>query len=147
VNNWLEVQEWLYTEGLKHAKLNAGVLALIRRLKELESPIFIVSHKTSYSQNKRLNLIDPANNWLQTNLENLLEENQINVYFEESRRDKIQRISKLELTHFVDDLKEVFEEEMFPREVQKFLLSKQEDICEHKAWIRVGSITEILAYV
>jgi hypothetical protein len=45
------------------------------------------------------------------------------VFFEPTRREKVERIAKLGCTHFVDDLEETFLEPSFPEEVRKFLFA------------------------
>ena len=48
---------------------------------------------------------------------------QDDVYFSETREGKVRKISELGCTHFIDDLKEVFQEPKFPRGVKKILFT------------------------
>ena len=43
------------------------------------------------------------------------------VFFENTRSDKIERMKILRCTHFIDDLEEIFLETSFPTSVQKIL--------------------------
>jgi hypothetical protein len=43
------------------------------------------------------------------------------VYFESTRREKLERIERLGCTHFIDDLEETFLEDSFPPRVTKLL--------------------------
>jgi hypothetical protein len=45
------------------------------------------------------------------------------VYFESTRREKIQRLTELQCTHFIDDLEETFLEDSFPANVDKILFA------------------------
>lgn len=48
-----------------------------------------------------------------------------NVYFENTRQDKLNRISILNCTYFVDDLEETFLESSFPAKTNRYLYSPQ----------------------
>ena len=43
------------------------------------------------------------------------------IYFESTRKDKVERIERLRCTHFIDDLEETFLEQSFPQNVMKLL--------------------------
>jgi hypothetical protein len=85
--------------------------------------IFIVSHKTHLSANKKVDLVQPARNWIRNNLSYRINVDSNHVFFEESRTLKVERIESLGLTHFVDDLIEVFQEEKYPKNIKSFWLS------------------------
>ena len=48
------------------------------------------------------------------------------VYFEVTRRDKVERLKNLGCTHFIDDLEEVFLDASFPTNVEKILYDPYE---------------------
>ena len=85
--------------------------------------IFIVSHKSPLSANKKVDLVGPARKWIKDNFSNIPEIKTNHVFFEETRILKVKRIESLALTHFVDDLIEIFQEERFPKNIKKFWLS------------------------
>ena len=71
-----------------------------------------------------MNLRDAAREWLRANEfvgDDAVPEG--NVYFEDTRADKIARIVALECTHFIDDLEEVFDDPSFPAQVERLLLT------------------------
>jgi len=121
--DWKVVQEWLYTEGLNHASVNVGAWNLIEKLGSQNAELFIVSHKTPESAAKKVDLIQPARKWIEENLSNVPELGANRIYFEATRKSKVKRIASLGLTHFVDDLLEVFQEENYPKNIKSFWLS------------------------
>jgi len=121
--DWKVVQEWLYTEGLNHASVNVGAWNLIEKLRSQNAELFIVSHKTPESAAKKVDLIQPARKWIEENLSNVPELGANRIYFEATRKSKVKRIASLGLTHFVDDLLEVFQEENYPKNIKSFWLS------------------------
>lgn len=88
--------------------------------------VFIVSHKSPYGHfdDSKVLLRDEAMKWLISNKfvgsESLMIPVE-NVFFETTRQEKIDRISYINCTHFIDDLQEVFDEESFPISVSKYL--------------------------
>jgi hypothetical protein len=65
------------------------------------------------------------------------------VFFEDSRSKKIDRIRSLGCTHFVDDLPEVFSEPAFPSKVRKLLFAPRpeapvgNDVQVFKSWYEI----------
>ena len=49
------------------------------------------------------------------------------IYFEPTRRDKALRVGCLGCTHFIDDLVETFQEDLFPSNVKKILYSPMDE--------------------
>ena len=43
------------------------------------------------------------------------------VFFESTRREKLERIARLGCTHFIDDMEETFLEPLFPKNTAKIL--------------------------
>ena len=117
------MQEWMYTDGLNHATVNAGAWELFKKLESQNADLFIVSHKTPESAINKLDLIQPARNWIKENLSNVPRLGTDHVFFEHSRISKVKRIISLGLTHYVDDLLEVLQEENYPPNIKSFWLS------------------------
>jgi hypothetical protein len=138
---WLDVQEWLYTTGLTYAFISEGALDLINHLILMNSKIFIVSHKSKYSAKNKLDLITPVSMWLNEKL------GQIQVFFEESRDKKIERIINLGITHFVDDLIEVFQEKKFPKSIKSFWFNPTFKNIDSTNIIQIKNISEVIKYV
>lgn len=144
---WIEVQEWLYTEGIKYARFTPGVLELIEALYKKGSAIFIVSHKSHYSFKTNLDLIKPATTWLEFMISKSLSEFNIRYFFEESRAAKIQKIVDLQLTHFVDDLQIIFADKLFPKNVKGFLLSIHSPTDLPRNVVTIKNLGEVMRYV
>jgi len=121
-SEWQKAQSWIYTEGLNHAVLSEGAIELLHDLKQTETPLYVVSHKTRRTPISfgNLDLRKPAKEWIKRNLEPL-GINICGVFFESTRIEKIERIKRLNITHFVDDLIEVLTDENFPKSVEKYL--------------------------
>jgi hypothetical protein len=88
----------------------------------------VISHKTQYAstdRDKKHDLRQKAMEWMEANQffsEQGLGLKRDQVFFEETRSDKIARIRELGCTHFIDDLEETFAEPDFPR-IEKFLFA------------------------
>lgn len=121
-SEWQKAQSWIYTEGLNYAVLSEGAIELLHDLKQTGTPLYVISHKTRRTPRNfgNLDLRKPAEEWIKLNLEPL-DINISGVFFESTRTEKIERIKRLNITHFVDDLIEVLTDENFPKSVEKYL--------------------------
>ena len=125
---WQRLQAFLYGEGIKQAKVMDGVDAFFQLCHQADIPIYIVSHKGDFAveDKKGINLRKAALEWMRENkffVKEGLGLSKQNVFFEFTRREKIDRIQKLHCTHFIDDLEEIFWEASFPAGVEKMLLA------------------------
>ena len=123
---WQKVQATVYGPRMNEAKLIDGVKAFCRCCKASKVRLCIVSHKTEYAKmdNTRTNLREAALSWMKA--KRFFESNGLglsteDVFFESMRYEKIQRIKKMQCTHFIDDLEETFLEEAFPADIEKIL--------------------------
>ena len=123
---WQKLQGQVYGKWMHRATLMPGLAWFLYRCRARRASLYIVSHKTEYGHfdYQRVPLRDVAIKWMETygffdpcgfgmKIRN--------VFFEDTRKNKIERIAQLELTHFVDDLQEVFDESRFPTNVEKIL--------------------------
>lgn len=95
----------------------------------------------------KLDLIKPARSWIKENLSNVPELGTNQIYFEKSRILKIKRIASLGLTHYVDDLLEVLQEENFPQSTKSFWLSiEAKSLLSEKITV-VQTLDSIIDYV
>ena len=126
-SEWRKLQAAVYGPRIAGARLMDGVDAFFADCHRREAMLYIVSHKTERSE------YDPTNTSLRTAAMEWMEANRFfdpsglgirgeNVYFEGTRRDKIDRIRSLSCTHFIDDLAETFLEPDFPANVEMILL-------------------------
>jgi hypothetical protein len=145
--DWLNVQEWLYTDGLKFADLAAGTIEVLKKLQERGYSVVIVSHKTSLSAKNCLDLHSPAREWLEQALAEVDFDLDRNLFFEQDRSRKIYRIREERVTNFVDDLLEVFLEPEFPQEVRGFWLEGQSKEALPSNVVPIHELRMLLQYV
>jgi hypothetical protein len=136
---WIELQGLIYGPYLKEAEPYSGVTDFLLECRSLSIPVWIVSHKTRFPAiGLQYDLHASASEWLFANGLITDEAGGIRknrVIFCESRSDKIAAIKRLRLTHFVDDLPEVFLDADFPKEIKKYLYTpdgaqRQPPYCE-----------------
>jgi len=124
--NWQKLQGQVYGKFMYLASVFPGFTEFLKLAKLKGHEVFIVSHKSLYGHfdEKKIPLRDEAMRWL---IENKFVGNDLlmipkeNVFFEATRQEKIDRIKSISFTHFIDDLQEVFDEELFPDSVSKYL--------------------------
>jgi len=125
---WMRVQGKVYGARMNEARLIDGVSDFLLACKESNIPVCIVSHKTKFGHfdEDRINLREAALSWMQS--QGFFDPDGFflpcdAVYFEPTREAKIERISALGFTHFIDDLIEVFLEPGFPEKTRRYLFS------------------------
>jgi hypothetical protein len=124
---WQRLQAAVYGPQIAGATAATGALEFLRLARTSGAELSIVSHKTALANmgTERVNLRDAARGWLRTN--GMLGPDTVpeaNLYFEDTRADKIARIVSLRCTHFIDDLEEVFDDPKFPSNVEQLLFVK-----------------------
>lgn len=123
---WQRLQARVYGPEIDRATATPGALDFMRMVRGRGAELAIVSHKTMYSNlgTETCNLHHAARGWLlasgMVGPDSVAESN---VYFENTRIEKIDRIISIGCTHFIDDLEEVFDDPTFPQSVERFLLS------------------------
>ncbi|HYA30163.1 MAG TPA: hypothetical protein VEI95_15190 [Acidobacteriota bacterium] len=130
---WQRLQVAAYGDRINEAVLIEGVIEFFLFCKEHSIPIWIISHKVNYPNQNELgvNLREAAMAWLGKHgffAKNGIGIDRLQVYFEDTRADKIARIRKLRVTHFIDDLEETFADPTFPPEVEKILYSRHRSV-------------------
>jgi hypothetical protein len=123
---WQRLQAVAYGRRMIEADLIAGVTDFLALCRARDVPVRIVSHKTRHAayDPERVDLRLAAISWMQS--KGFFDEAGFGlapgqVFFEGTRRDKVDRIRDLGCTHFIDDLEEVFAEPDFPTEVKAIL--------------------------
>ncbi|MBU1169603.1 MAG: hypothetical protein KKD44_08580 [Proteobacteria bacterium] len=144
---WQKLQAIVYYHKMNHAELMKDADVFIRECKRRQIKISIVSHKTKFAaQDKRANLQEAALNWMTENRffdREVFGLNKENVFFESTRQQKIECISKIGCTHFIDDLIDVLEDPAFPDNVKKihFNHNSTEDISQSvrhfSSWLKI----------
>jgi hypothetical protein len=124
---WQRLQGEVYGKGIGGAKMAAGVEAFLRRCRAQGCLVVVVSHKTEYGHfdPDRVNLRRAALDWMAG--QGLLGGDYgialPDIYFENTRAEKLKRIAALSLTHFIDDLEEVLNDPDFPPKVERILFA------------------------
>lgn len=128
-DRWTELQGFIYGPYLTQAVPYGGVDDFLLVCRRLEIPVWIISHKTHFpAAGFNYDLHAAASFWLSAS--GLLKEepggvSKDRIIFCETRSEKIAAIIKLHLTHFVDDLPEVFHDENFPEETMRYLYTPE----------------------
>lgn len=119
---WRRLQYLAYGHRIREAHLVEGVLDFFARCDAESVPVYVVSHKTRYSEldPERTDLREAALGWLaDAGIVPTLPP--AHVFFEDDRTAKVTRIAGLGCTHFVDDLEETFLEPSFPPSADRLL--------------------------
>lgn len=124
---WQRLQGQVYGKGIAGATMTEGFAAFLHRCRSERCTVAVVSHKTEYGHYDpdRVNLRQAARDWMSANgLHDCAYGIPIsNVFFENTRDEKLARIAALSCTHFIDDLEEVLVDPGFPTMVRRILFS------------------------
>lgn len=126
---WTELQGYVYGICMQDAHPFPGILEFLQTALKQKIKIFIISHKTQYPfSGPKYDLYQAAKHWLGGNIFSAeLNLSLAEVFFLETKKQKCQKISELNCTHFIDDLPELFSESFFPPKVTKILFSPQNE--------------------
>lgn len=123
---WQKVQSVIYGKRMHDAKIGQGFMTFMSLCKKKHIRAYIISHKTRTAlfDEANMDLRETAIKWMKN--KGLFDPNRTSltpgeVYFEDTRIDKLHRIEKMQCTYFVDDLEETFYEYGFPKKVKKIL--------------------------
>ena len=123
---WQKLQAQAYGARMAEAELIPGVAGFFAACRARQVPVHIVSHKTRYARYDMggVDLRRAALEWMEVKgffaADGFgLQPGQ--VFFEPSRGTKLSRIAALGVSHFVDDLEEIFNEGSFPADVEAIL--------------------------
>lgn len=122
---WTELQGLVYGRKIKTASVYEGFKETLKDWIEAGHWVAIISHKTQYPViGEKVSLHDCAFDWLLSN--GLVGDNphQISpqqVYFNERKEQKVEKIKELACDVFVDDLMSIFNHPAFPEVTQKIL--------------------------
>lgn len=122
---WTELQGLAYGLRISEAVPFPGAQAYLRRCRELGIPVCVVSHKTRLPvRGPQVDLQQAARGWLAAH--GFHEPEGVGlpvdqVFFEETKAGKLERIAAQRCTHFIDDLPEFLQAPDFPQGVQRIL--------------------------
>ena len=111
IKEWIELQSEVYSKGINKAKPNKVLISTLKFLKKKKIKFYVVSHKTKFPYyGEKINLHKISRKWLD---ENIFKKShglgKGNYYFEKTKKKKIERIKKLKISHFIDDLEEIID--------------------------------------
>ena len=144
---WQKVQGLVYGKFIDLASLYPGVYEFVLRALASGHEIFIVSHKTElgHFDESRTPLRQAATTWL-TNQKLVGDSDSKiklqNIYYAETRDEKINKMVELQLDVFIDDLDEVLSDRSFPKRTRKILFGSgattSQEILAMQSWREVG---------
>jgi hypothetical protein len=117
-DDWTEMQGYVYGARMAEAAPFSGVLECLAHFVKKGLCISIISHKTRHPyRGPQYDLHMAAWEWLEQ--QGFFDKARIGltrneVFFEETKKAKLQRIAECECTHFIDDLPEFLNEPDFP---------------------------------
>ena len=123
---WQKCQAQLYASRIGEATLMDGVAGFFQLCRERRVKAYVVSHKTKFSRydTTGTNLQEAARQWMAAHLFFAPDGFGLapaDVFFAQTRQEKIDRIRDLGCTHFIDDLEETFLEKTFPPHIARIL--------------------------
>jgi len=123
---WMKLQGQVYGKFMHQAEMMPGFAEFMLKCSLRGYTLFIVSHKTEYGHfdDEKISLRGAAMQWMESKrffdprFFGMVREQ---VFFAETREEKVARIAELGVDCFIDDLPEVFAEKTFPESVEKVL--------------------------
>jgi hypothetical protein len=120
--HWMLLQAEVYGPRILDAEPAAGALRFLEEARRLGLRVAVVSHKTerAAADASRTSMREAARGWLEHY--GFLGRAMIeagDVYFEETRSEKIARIRTLQCTDFIDDLEDVLMDPGLPPSVRR----------------------------
>ena len=135
---WTKLQGEVYGKRIHEAVAWEGMLEALSKLQRKGNELFLVSHKTQVPYlGPSYDLHAAARSWLIK--QGFFSKCGLNwepdhVFFELTMEEKIERIRKLECTHYVDDLPEILE--ILPNSVKKIFFCPGENSPNiNKEWL------------
>lgn len=137
--DWIFLQGEVYGSRIQEATVFDGAHETLKKIADQSDRMFLVSHKTKTpNRGPQYDLRQAARGWLESHAFFDTgglgwQENQ--VFFEVTKKEKVQRIVQLGCTHYIDDLPDVLE--MLPVTVQKILFTPHKAGTIPKEWKRL----------
>lgn len=126
---WTELQGIVYGSHITLAPAYKYCLDVLKHLKQQGHQLIIISHKTKYPIiGEPIDLHQAATYWLKEKGFTECASAPIdmnNVYFNETKLEKVERIKQSKCDIFIDDLEEILAHSQFPIQCKKILFSDQ----------------------
>jgi len=144
-NVWTEIQGEVYGRYISEAKPYDGVFDAIRVIGQSRVEMRIISHKSRNPYlGKPYDLHKSAMTWLTDHRffdESGLGFNRSDVFFEFTKKAKVDRVVQQKCTHFIDDLPEILE--LLPDNITKILFSPAHLIEANLDWSVINSWSDL----
>jgi hypothetical protein len=149
---WQILQAEVYGGRMVEAEPFPGVVDFIGAARRRGIEMFIVSHKTRYSNydTHKIDLREAALAWMENNGffdPGRLGFSRQQVFFADTRSEKIAMISALGCGLFIDDLEEVFADPAFPANVTRVLFNTDDEAPSDRAIVVRSTWPEIGRFV
>ena len=123
---WMKLQGLVYGKGMHSAEMMPGVANFLMSCNVRNYRVYIVSHKTEYGHfdPEKISLRSEALKWMEGRRffdPKYFGLDREDVFFADTREEKVNIIARLRCDWFIDDLPEVFEENHFPDSTSKIL--------------------------
>ncbi|ALU44785.1 hypothetical protein [Pseudoalteromonas rubra] len=124
---WTELQGIVYGKEITQARPYPDCLDTLKQWRKQGHTLKLISHKTRYPIiGERVNFHVAATGWLEANgfvgkIDAPFEKT--DLFFNETKEDKLLRISTLDCELFVDDLESIFNHALFPAQCKKVLFN------------------------
>lgn len=127
---WTELQGIVYGKEINKAKPYSYCLDILRQLQEQGHELYIISHKTKYPIiGEKVNFHIAATHWLEANA--IVGQNDSpvaieDVFFNETKEQKLARIEQLDCDVFIDDLPSILQHQAFPANCKPILFNPKD---------------------
>jgi hypothetical protein len=152
-SEWMRLQGMVYGSQIESARLYPGVMQFLSWTASCGHSVSIVSHKSNYGHfdENRVNLREAATTFLEnrgilnvkTDQTRCLKRS--DIFFEETRDEKVHRIRKMKFDFFVDDLLEVLDHEGFPQSTQGLWFNSDDTEISRQRFRHWNAIQEFLS--
>lgn len=141
-NEWIKLQGEVYGKYMHKANFFPGFIKALNKLSK-NYKFCIVSHRTKYPyKGKKINLHNAAKKWIKNkNLCDLVSIDKKNIFFLESKKEKIDKIKDLKCDIFIDDLENILIK--LPKNLKKIHFTFKNDnknIIMMKRWSEIHQI-------
>ena len=123
---WMRLQSQVYGKFMHQAEMMPGFAEFMLKCRLRSHTVTIVSHKTEYGHfdDEQISLRTEAMQWMESKRffdPAFFGMEREQVFFADTREEKVARIAELNCDCFIDDLPEVFAEATFPDSIEKVL--------------------------
>ena len=144
-DNWQYLQGQVYGNFIDYAELFPGVANFLVHCRNRGIQVYVISHKTEFGHYdpSKTSLRKAALGWMdRTGLfQDAYGISTSDVFFHNTRKQKIQSIATLKCDYFIDDLTEVFLEPDFPLDAKRILFTPnnvKSDIPSFDSWFAIN---------